>query len=502
MRGVYGLINLISVIVIVIFGNLLAQRYVFTADLTEDGIYSLSPATEKLVRELDDTVTVKVVFSKEIPYPYSTRTRYALDMLNDYRALSRGKIRLDVVSAEDAPELERAARLYGIPPVRVNVMEDDRIQIKRVYMGIAFVHGDRIENIPVVSDVSQLEYRISSILKGLQSDKKTLAFWKGGDERSYDRLKELLKEGYEVKSVGLDEEGLSGADLLVVAGPEKKLSDDEVFAVEQFILKGGKALFLLDRVDADLQYGFGRTVETGLEGMLAGYGIDLRPALVYDLSSGMVNVSERRGGFVFRTVTPYPFFPRITGFSKESVITRNIEAVTLGFASPLGIEKKDGIETAVLARTSERSGVLNAPFYVAVDRRFKEKDFSGPPQPVAAVVSGRFKSIFSDKKKEEGEALKEGESRIIVIADSDFASDDFIGMSENAQFVLNAVDWLAEDDTLISIRAKRIESRPVRELSPALQRAVRYSSVVLPPLLAVFTGLGVWFYRKRRRVIL
>ncbi|NOZ26238.1 MAG: hypothetical protein GXO94_09145 [Nitrospirae bacterium] len=504
MKGGYQLVNLVSVIVIVIFGNLLAQRYVVTADLTEAGIYSLSPATEKLVSELDDTVTVKVVFSREIPYPYSVRTRYALDMLNDYRMLSRGKIRLDVISSEDAAELERAARIYGIPPVRVNVMENDQIRIKRVYMGVAFVHGDRIENIPVISDVSQLEYQISSILKGLLRErKKTVAFsgGGGGDEKSYSRLKELLGDGYEVKTVELRDDELADADLLLIAGPGEKLGDDEVRAVDQFILRGGKVLFLLDRVSADLQYGFGRAVETGLEDLLSSYGIELKPVLVYDLSAGMVNVKERRGGFVFTAVAPYPFFPRITGLSRESMVTRNIEAVTLGFASPIGIENREGIETTVLARTSDRSGVLNAPFYVAVDRRFKEKDFSGPPRPVAVVVSGKFRSLFSDKgKDEDGDLVKEGESRLIVIADSDFASDDFIGLTENAQFVLNAVDWLSEDDTLISIRAKRIESRPVRDLSPALQKAVRYSSVAVPPLLAVLTGLGIWVYRKGRRV--
>jgi len=502
MKGRYHLINLVSIVIIVIFGNLLAQRYFFTVDLTEAGIYSLSTATKKLIRKLDDTVTVKVVFSKEIPYPYSTRTRYALDMLNDYRMLSRGKIRLDVVSPEDQGELERTAQLYGIPPVRVNVMENDQIQIKKVYMGIAFVHGDRIESIPVVSDVSQLEYQISSILKGLMTEKKkTVAFFAGKDKKSFSRLKELLKDGYEVKTVDLKHDDLTDADLLVIAGPDEKLTGEEVFAVEQFILRGGKALFLLDRVGGNLQYGFGSTRQTGLEKLLESYGIKIRPSLVYDLSAGMVNVKERRGGFVFNTVTPYPFFPRITGFNRKNIITRNIETITLGFASPIEVEKKEGIETSVLARTSERSGVLNAPFYVAVDRRFTEKDFSGPSQPVAVVVSGRFKSIFSDKKKDK-DMLKEGESRLIVIADSDFASDDFIGMTENAQFVLNAVDWLSEDDSLITIRAKNVESRPVRDLSPVLQKGVKYSSIAVPPLLAVLTGIGIWLYRKGRRISL
>ncbi len=491
-------INVISLILIVIFANLLAGRYFFSLDLTESKIYSLSKATKDLIEGLNERITVKVIFSKDIPYPYSTNTRYALDLLNDYRRFSEGKISIDIIPPENVKALDEAAGLYGIPSVQVNAIENDQIRIKRVYMGLAFVHADRIETIPVVSDIGNLEYQISSVLKSLMTkERRVIAFLTGHGEKPLARLKEALRKNYEVKTLNIkDQDTQLDADLVIIAGPTERYSEEELLKIDQFILRGGKALFLLDRVQADPQYGFGRTLETGLEDLLEEYGVKIKPALVYDLSAGLINVSERRGGFLFTTVTAYPFFPRILDLDRDSIITKNIETVTLGYASPIELTEQAGIETTVLAKTSRRSGVLNPPFYVAVGRSFSEKDFQGPPTPVAVLLSGMFKSKFSGEKKD---IIKEGKSRIIIVSDSDFATDEFIDSPGNGQFVLNAIDWLAEDDSLITIRSKNVESRPIRDVTPTLQRAIRYTTVLLPPVLVVFTGVILWRIRKSRR---
>jgi len=497
------LINLISLILIIIFANLLAERYFFTLDLTDARIYSLSKATKDLIKNITDTVTVKVLFSKDIPYPYSTNTRYTIDLLNDYRMFSGGRINVDVIDPTDRLSFEGSARLYGIPPVQVNAIENDQIQIKKVYMGIAFIHGDRLETIPVVSDVRQLEYEISSTIKNLlMQEKKTVAFLSGHGEKPFFRLKELLRKNYRVKTLNLKDEKLKDVDLLVIGGPTSKIPEDQVLAIDQFVLKGGKVLFLIDRVQADLEYGFGNTVETGLEDLLKIYGIEVKPSLVYDLSASMVNISNRHGGIIFTTFTRYPFYPKIINFNRDSIITKGIESLTLGYASPIEIKEKASIKATVLAETTKYSGILDEPFYVAVDRRFKKEDFSGPAMPVAVVVAGKFKSMFIDKEeaKKVEDFVKEGEGRLIIISDSDFASDELITAPGNAQFILNAIDWLTEDDSLITIRSKSIESRPLRPLQPIYQRLVKYSITFVPSLLAMITGIGIWFLKKRRKI--
>jgi gliding-associated putative ABC transporter substrate-binding component GldG len=503
MKKTDRLINLLSLVLIVIFANLLAERYFFTWDFTDSKIYSLSKATKELIKGIDDTVTVKVLFSKDIPYPYSTNTRYVFDLLNDYRMFSAGKIRIDVVDPTDKVSFEEAARLYRIPPVQVNAIENDQIQIKKVFMGIAFIHGERIETIPVVSEVTQLEYEISSTLKNLLTEEKeTVAFLSGHGEKPFFRLKELLERNYNVKTINLKDDELKDISLLVIGGPVNKFSEEELLAIDQFVLKGGKTLFLVDRVQADFQYGFGHTIETGLEDLLKAYGVMIKPSLVYDLSAGMIDVSHRRGGFIFTTFTRYPFFPKIVNFNRQSIITKDIETITLGYASPIEIEEKDTTRTTVLARTTEHSGTLDEPFYVAIDRRFRATDFSGPSEAVAVMVSGRFRSMFTEDEnvQKDEEFVKEGESRLIVVSDSDFASDELITAPGNAQFVMNAIDWLTEDDALITIRSKRVESRPIRPISPVYQRILKYAIILIPPLLAIFTGITIWLLRRGRKV--
>ncbi len=499
MKRAERVINIISLVLILIFGTLLAERYGGRLDLTDKKLYTLSPATIKMLKSLKDTVNVKVIFSKDIPPPYSTQRRYVIDMLRDYSRASGGRILVDVVNPKDTARFEEAARLYGIPPVQMNAFEDNQIQIKRVYMGLAFIKADKIETIPVLADVNQLEYQISSTIKTLlREHKKVVGFLAGHDEKPLNRLKEYLRKQYDVRTVNPTDDDLKAVDLLVVAGPQKEFKDKELKAIDQFILKGGKALFLVDRVQADPQYGFGRQINTGIERLLKNYGIDIRPSLVIDLSAGMINISERRGGFVFSTVVPYPFFPKITDLNKGSIITRDIDTITLAFSSPIETKKSKDVQYLWLAKTSERSGIVDAPFFVGITRRFNRKDFSGPPSTVAVVADGRFRSLFNDSKDKD--IVKEGQSRMVVVSDSDFASDEMLSAPGNVQFVVNAIDWLSEDDSLIGIRSKEVQARPIKQLSPEIERVLKYTIILLPALLAVVLGLLLWTYRKARRV--
>ncbi len=487
-------INLLSMFLILVFGTLLADRYMLNIDLTEKKLYTLSQATERILNTMKNRVTVKVFFSRDIPYPYNTAARYVLDLLRDYRRLSGGRLSVDRVDP-DSSNFESEAARYGIPPVQVNAIENDQIQIKKVYMGLAFVSGDKIETIPVVTDPSNLEYEISSTLRTIQLEgKKTIGLVTGHGEPRLNTLRELLRRQYHLKNVNTKDGDMKDIDLLLVVGPRQKFTKDELLKIDQFIMRGGKVLFLIDRVDADLQYGFGREINTGVEELLDRYGLKIEPALVYDLSSGMVNVSERRGGFLFTTVVRYPFFPKVVNLNREMIITRDIETLTFGYTSPIGFDSGNRNVT-ILARTTNRSGVLRSPFYVGVGRSFNASDFSGPASPVAVILAGDINSAYPEEAD-----LKEGRSRLIVVSDSEFVTDEFIQAPGNAQFILNCIDWLLEDDSLITIRSKRFSGHPIKVVPAGLQKAIKYSIILIPPIITVLVGVVVWSFGKRRRI--
>ncbi|RME64335.1 MAG: hypothetical protein D6778_08135, partial [Nitrospirae bacterium] len=138
------LINLFSLIVIVVFGSLWAEKTLLNIDFTEGKLYTLSSATKDILKKIESPITVKVFFSKEIPYPYNTVSRYVLDILQDYSRVSGNKVRIERVDPDDE-RFEKLASTYGIPPVQVNTIEASQIKIKKVFLGLGFVSEDRIE---------------------------------------------------------------------------------------------------------------------------------------------------------------------------------------------------------------------------------------------------------------------------------------------------------------------------------------------------------------------
>ncbi|RME67444.1 MAG: hypothetical protein D6778_03255, partial [Nitrospirae bacterium] len=218
--------------------------------------------------------------------------------------------------------------------------------------------------------------------------------------------------------------------------------------------------------------------------------------VVYDASAGMVNVSERRGGFIFTTVVPYPFFPKIVNLNRDHIVTKDVEALTLGYTSPIKDRTGKDLQFIYLARTTARSGLLGKPLYVAFNRTFPPGAFSGPPETVAALVAGRFRTAYKDKDPE----VKEGTTRIVVVGNAELADDDFIKAPENGKFLLNAVDYLAEDESLISIRSKQVKTRPIKKVSAGLEKVIRYATILLPPVIVVFGGMVIWGLRRSRRV--
>ena len=144
--------------------NLFSTQIFSRLDLTECKVYTLSKGSRDLVRNLEDPLTIKAYFSEDLPPPYNTSARYLRDQLDDYKAYSGGKLKYSFVDPGSEEELEREAQSFQIPPVQVNAVEKDRIEVKRVYMGLVFLYQDKHETIPLVQGTAGLEYDIPARL--------------------------------------------------------------------------------------------------------------------------------------------------------------------------------------------------------------------------------------------------------------------------------------------------------------------------------------------------
>jgi ABC-type uncharacterized transport system involved in gliding motility auxiliary subunit len=213
--------------------NLLASKCLFKIDLTAHKLYTLSEGTKKIISTLPDVVHIKIVASNDIPSPYNNTVKYFIDLLKEYEKYSNKKVKVELIASDDITYLSEKAELYSIPPLQVNAIEKDNLQIKKIFMGAVFIYKDKKEDIPVIANVENMEYEISSIIKNLTGNKKPqLALLEVGNapnmRQGLTRLYGLLSKNYEVNSVRITEGKPINKkyDVLMLISPMCKLSEN------------------------------------------------------------------------------------------------------------------------------------------------------------------------------------------------------------------------------------------------------------------------------------
>jgi len=509
---------------IVVLLNLISVRNFFRLDLTRNHVYSLSPTSKKYMRELSDNLTVKAFFTRNLPAPYNAHARYLRDMLEDYRTYSKGKFNYQFVDPADDPKIAEEARTLGIYGIQFTAIEKDKFEQKNGFMGIAFLYKDKKEVIPFLQDTNGLEYEVSSTIKKLiQQQTKVIGVTQGHGEPSLfqdmEAFQQLVSKNYEVVPVDLTAGGIpERVDALVVAGPAQQIPDDKIYALDQF-LRSGKNLAVMARmVRADARGSMqGQAINSGLDKLLAHWGVTVNQNLVYDMQCQKIQVAQRGPGFIIQNIVPYPPFPLVSELDRKNVIVRNLEAITLPFVSSLSLDdarlKNNSLEGQVLAKSSpkawEQKGFfLLSPQYIGAPQPTDLKQFG-----LAATVTGVFPSFFTPDKlpqpSKPGDALppyldKAKPARLVVVGSSEFLPNDFIdprrGGGALASFTANLVDWVAQDSELVEIRAKETSAGVVGEISDARRFLIKYFNLAGLPILVILGGLLMWRRFENRRL--
>jgi gliding-associated putative ABC transporter substrate-binding component GldG len=257
-------VGLIAVILILI--NVIFLRNFYRWDLTEDNQYTISQVSKRTVRNLKDIVTIKVFFTEDLPPNLLTLSQYTHDILDEYEMYSKGNLRVLYLDPARDEEYKKEASGFGVPEVQMNYIEKDKVDVRNGYLGIVVVYRDRHETIPVVQDISNLEYDITSAIKKvLQKEPKTVGFLTGHKEHKimrnpqntseaskadYTSVYEMISQNYAVKKVDISTgEPITDIDTLIVAGPKEKLSKRDLYEIDQFIMNGGNAIFLIDKME-------------------------------------------------------------------------------------------------------------------------------------------------------------------------------------------------------------------------------------------------------------
>jgi gliding-associated putative ABC transporter substrate-binding component GldG len=517
--------------------NVLGVRAFARADVTREKAYTLSKATKDTMGALEEPVVVTAYFTENLPAPYSSNARYVRDLLEEFRAASKGKLAFEFIDPQsqeteadketkkevkqdifgrrfrEPTSIEKELTGQGIQPVEIRVIEEDQQQTKRAYMAIVLKHQEKKEVIPLVQNVSSLEYDLTTLVRKLTRPKTpVIGVLQGHDEpklnEKYRYLQTMLSQMYELRPVELGQKDRfdAGLDALFVLGPKKALAPNELKAIDQFLMEGRSVAFFLDSVHVDLRTFEPSEAQHGLQAMLSTYGVTLSDRLVADVKSGNVNVSERRGFMVINQPVPYPFMPAVQRLEGDSAITQGLGDVLFPFVTSLEVKQVEGTTATVLARSSQKSWLENTPPNISPQRDWRAETVTPTgPYPLMAQVAGTLKSHFASEANQSGSgtpvvAQSKGEARVIVVGTSHLFQDEFMQNRGNQVLALNIADWMLLDPALLAMRNRGLALPTLKgELSDSTRNLVKFGNALGLPLLLALFGVVRWRMREASR---
>ncbi len=549
--------NLIfSVLLIVLALNLLGSRWFFRLDLTEDKRYTLTDATRKMLHDLDDIVYFRVYLDGELPPDFRKLRNDTREMLDEFGART-DNIRYEFISplqaaGGDQRELADYYRMLtekGLEPAQVQMRTGDGASQRVIFPGALVSYKGKEIPLKLIHDklgVSMmevlhassmaLEYSLASaILQIIKEEKERIAFLESHGEFEAPYVASITKEleaYYDVDriKIGDDIQNIPLYHTLISAKPRKAFSEKEKFILDQYLMHGGSMLWLVDPVFADMDSllqadeTLGIAWDINMTDFFFRYGVRMNPVLLKDLNASPIPVTTGFvGGRPQINLLPWHFFPVITPRS-DHVIVNKLNAIRTEFVSSLDTVEAPGVAKTVLLETSAYTREMPVPVRISLDimeRPVNENLFTGPPGAVAVLLEGNFESLYRNRMAPEVQMPVGFDRRdssvhaaMIVVADGDIIRNQFgsdgrplpLGFDRytgqqfgNADFILNAVNYLTDDSGIISARAKDIRPRLLnRQMLNMDITAIQLVNTILPVLLVMGFGTARLFWRKRK----
>ena len=525
-----NIIQLTLGIVAIVLVNMIASFLFTRVDLTAEKRYSLAPATKKLIRNLDDVVFFKVYLEGELPSGFRRLANETKEMLNEFRAYNKN-IQYEFVNPSENPNAKERNDGYrllveqGLQPTDLRFTQKGKSSQLIIFPGAIVSYKGH--DIPVQllmtqmgqdkdkvlnNSIQSLEYNLASaILKLSQSVKPRIAFIEGEGELTKMETVDILNglsEFYDIDHVTIDNK-ISSLSLrlktdsthdklvnrykaIVIAKPTKPFNEKDKYLIDQFIMRGGSVLWLIDPVFASMdslqKFGttMGITQDLNLEEMLFAYGVRPNTNLLLDLQALPIPVKSGQIGEQAQIkFFPWYFFPILTPLIHHSIMN-GLNAIKSEFISSIDTVEGINVKKTILLTTSKYTRIVNAPVLIDLEILKTEPDermFSNGPQPVAVLLEGIFTSDFqfrippelSDNKELGFLGKSEKPSKMVVITDGDIIKNQFdvskgyplpLGYDQftrksfgNKDFIMNIMNYLCDNSGLISVRSRELQMR-------------------------------------------
>ena len=535
---------------ILVLINLLVSKYILRIDLTEEKRFTISDATKSMLKGLDDVLYVEVFLEGELPAGMRRLKTAIRERLDEFAVYSNNKIQFKFIDPSQAAS-DKARQEYhdnlvkrGLQLIRLFDNEGGKNVAKIIFPGAIITYHEQEKPVLLLrgkggqrainQSIEGLEYELASAIRALTSrEKKKIGSIKGhkeSDSLMLAGLTSVLSESYHVYNVNLPEkEQLEGYDAVIIAKPKAAYKEAEKFKLDQYIMKGGKVLFFLDQlyVNEDSALSQGGTialpVDVNLDDQLFKYGARINRDLILDLSAGVMPVIVNMIGDEPEIQNfKWHYYPIINRFGQHPIV-KNSDAIYTKFINTIDTVRADGIVKTPLLFSSRYSKRVNSPVSVALAdvTRLGQEDFPPrEPLPVAYLLEGSFKSLYANRFLPKGIARQKvmNESvptKIMVVGDGDIIENEFslqnrqpveLGFSEfmrqkfaNEDFIKNALQYMMDDQGLITARNKEIKIRLLDEVKVSRERVFwQVVNLGLPVVLIIMYGLARYYWRKRK----
>lgn len=552
-----NIVQLFLSLVGVVFVALLLNIYHFRLDLTTEKRYTLSSQTKTLLKNLEKEVYFHIFLDGELPPGFNKLKKGAIEMLEEFNEYGNGHIHFQLINPSSETDPHKRDNIYkdlyerGVQPT--NIEEKDAeggMRQKLIFPGIIVHDGKKETTVNLLKNVTglssdvnlnnsieALEYELTAAIRRLSnSARKSVAFLTGHGELDRYHVADMgasLSQFYNVDWISAHElaKKRDKVQVLVIAQPRKDFGESEKYAVDQYVMNGGKVLWLVDQVEASMdslrqkETSFAFYKPLNLEDQLFRYGVRLNPDLVMDAQCLLVPVKTSVAGAPARfSPGPWYYSPLLVPPSTHP-ITRNLNMVKGEFINSIDTVGRDAnIRKTILLRTSPLTHLQKVPCPVSLDivrSPLSSSDFKSGSRAVAVLLEGTFTSVFRNRiipgvvKKDVLQKSKP--TRMIVISDGDIIRNRVRGVGQNRQieklgydrysrqtygnrkFLLNCVDYLCDDQGWMDLRSREVRLRMLDKVSIRENRLTwQLINLILPVLLVLFVGVVIYFLRKRR----
>ncbi|HET8752716.1 MAG TPA: gliding motility-associated ABC transporter substrate-binding protein GldG [Salinimicrobium sp.] len=547
--------KLIFVLLGLIVLNILSYNFFDRIDLTADKRYTLSEPAKEIIADVNAPIIVDVFLKGDFPAEFrklQIETRQLLEEFSAYNPNIKFNFINPLEEGGDANAIATEFFQMGMTPARINVVENGRSSEAIIFPWAMAHFKEKSVIIPLLKNkigatseerisnsVQQLEYAFADGFSRLLNPKsKKIAVMRGNGELPDKFIADFLKsiqEYYFIAAFTLDSVAvnpqktlkmLQEYDLVIEAKPTEAYSEEEKYVLDQYLMKGGKTLWMLEMtaMETDSLFtptgsAFALPRELNLGDFFFKYGIRINPLLVKDLYSAPIILASGSGNNTQFNPYPWFYFP-LSASPNDHPIINNIEAVKFEYANPIDT-LKNGIKKTILLSSSPRTNLEGTPVEISLANINKEPEissFDAGEQPLAVLLEGEFSSVYENRVKpfEIPDALGNSKmTKMLVISDGDIAKnelqdgrplelgfDRFTGTTYgNKEFLLNSVNYLLDDSGLIDLRSKDI-SIAFLDLPEAEKNRLfwQITNLLVPLLILAVFAVGFRFYRKWKYV--